>query len=409
MAIKNSQSKRMALANMLKQRPIYNQRMANFMSPTGALGGLPSLTNPGNVPQNTGINQLLRPAQSSLSNIYNPSVQPTGPTGLTSNFYDPSYGIDRGFADQMTARNKAMQGMDSGQIQYDPVNKSFFSVGAMGQRGGPALQGTYDQMYRQYDMNNQLRGLGTPSSLTPMQQAEVAQAGTNPFNAAQIDFMNKNQDVFGGGSIKPMTSQPNTTQPPEFQLPFSSPASVRPTQTGLSQPTQDQSVRPPLGGGYGQQATRYISPEERNSMEAYYRQDGINQANRPRVSDTPEQQAYANQMIASKGQGIGQQPIAGQPSAPVGGYANSGKVNQSMPSTGYPKINEAGFGDARGFANMPKMNDTGFGDARGYANNGVTSANIGQATQNYPKQRQAPARRPVNRGKLNQLMPTPGV
>lgn len=103
----------------------------------------------------------------------------------------------------MTARNKAMQGMDSGQIQYDPASKSFYNVGAMGQRNGPSLSGTYDQMYHGYDINNQLRDLGTPGSLTPRQQAGVAQAGvaqagTSPFNAAQIDFMNKNQDVFGG-------------------------------------------------------------------------------------------------------------------------------------------------------------------------------------------------------------------
>jgi hypothetical protein len=41
-------------------------------------------------------------------------------------------------------------------------------------------------------------------------------------------------------------------------------------------------------------------------MDAYRRKDAIDQANRPRFSDTPEQQAYANQMIAFKGQGIGQ-------------------------------------------------------------------------------------------------------
>ena len=351
MAIKNSQSKRMALANMLKQRSIYNQRMANFMSPTGAPGGLRSLTNPGNVPQNTGINQLLRPAQSSLSNIYNPSVQPTGPTGLTSNFYDPSYGIDRGFADQMTARNKAMQGMDSGQIQYDPVNKSFFSVGGMGQRGGPELQGTYDQMYHKYDINNQLRGLGTSSAggVGGMSQGD-------PFNAAQIDFMNKNQDVYG---------------------PYSSPS--------------DQN-------GNKLQAMK----------DAQVSQGGLSQLNTP------------NRPLRL---------MQGDDSSSVGG-----KIQQPMPSTGMPKMSDGAFVDPirsfnkgatpalntqSGKVNQPMPLSTFVDPIRSF-NNGATPAPntqadslgavaLGQPTQSYPKQSQAPARRPVNRGKLNQLMPTPGV
>ena len=314
MAIKNSQSKRMALANMLKQNATKNQRMANFMSPTGAAGGLQSLTNPGNVPQ-----------QAAFMNSLLSGQQPTGPTGLTSNFYDPSYGIDRGFADQMTARNKAMQGMDSGQIQYDPASKSFFSVGARGQRGGPALSGTYDQMYHKYDINNQLAALGTSSA-----GGVGGMPRGGPFNAAQIDFINKNQDVYGP------YSSPSDQNGNKLQAMKDAQAA---SQGGLSQPTQTQSVRPPLGGG----------------------------------------------------------------------YANSGKVNQPMPSTGYPKMDYGTFVDPiRSFNNgaTPARNtqvkSAGL-DALG------SGANIGQATQSYPKQSQAPAGKPVNRGKLNQLMPTPGV
>ena len=361
MAIKNSQSKRMALANMLKQRPIYNQRMANFMSPASqqqaaaqaALGSqyIPS--------QDRNV-LAAQAAQSSLSNIYNPSVQPTGPTGLTSNFYDPSYGIDRGFADQMTARNKAMQGMDSGQIQYDPVSKSFFSVGAMGQRGGPELQGTYDQMYRKYDVQNQLRGLGTPGSLTPMQQAAGAQAGTNPFNAAQIDFMNKNQDVFGGGSIKPMTSQDRNVLAAQ---------AAQASQGGLSQPTQTQSVNPTQGQGQ-----QYAQKNQFDFMSDLMsgQQQGAQQA------------AFMNNLMSG-------QPTQAQSVRPplTGGAAvNRNKIQQPMPSTG-----------------LPKMNDTGFGNARGFNNNRVIPANMGQPK---PLQSQAPATRPTNRGKLSQLAPTPG-
>ena len=336
MAIKNSQSKRMALANMLKQRPIYNQRMANFMSPTGALGGLPSLTNPGNVPQNTGINQLLRPAQSSLSNIYNPSVQPTGPTGLTSNFYDPSYGIDRGFADQMTARNKAMQGMDSGQIQYDPVNKSFFSVGAMGQRGGPALQGTYDQMYRKYDVQNQLRGLGTPSSLTPMQQAEVAQAGTNPFNAAQIDFMNKNQDVFtpradkGASKLQLASDQPATTQ-----TNYAAPTSSLSGQQGVGLAALGSQAMPTQSTALGQlpKTPSYAAPTANTSFN---NQSPVNMT-QPQSNNYQAQGTAGMSQLQSSGQSVPGYPqqIGNQRSAaPRAKTASRGKLSQLMPPPG---------------------------------------------------------------------------
>ena len=328
-------------------------------APAGGKGGLPSLTNPGNVP--TGINQLLRPPSNAIvgmsrdemmrrydaakaNQVNNPSVAYQTPqmpqkirqfqlpfsspasvrptqTGLTSNFYDPSYGIDRGFADQMTARNKAMQGMDSGQIQYDPVNKSFFSVGARGQRGGPALQGTYDQMYHKYDINNQLAALGTSSA-----GGVGGMPRGGPFNAAQIDFINKNQDVYGP------YSSPSDQNGNKLQAMKDAQDAQAASQGGLSQPTQTQSVRPPLGGG----------------------------------------------------------------------YANSGKVNQPMPSTGYPKINEAGFGDARNF-------NFGATPAPNTQADSLGAVALGQPTQSYPKQSQAPARKPVNRGKLNQLMPTPGV
>jgi hypothetical protein len=68
------------------------------------------------------------------------------------------------------------------------------------------------------------------------------------------------------------------------------------------------------GGGYGQQATRYISPEERNSMEAYYRQDGINQANRLSRSFNNGATPALNTQASSAGAAA-----LGQPNAPAGG------------------------------------------------------------------------------------------
>ena len=328
MASRNSQSRRMALADMLKQRPINDERMARYMSPEQ-----PSI---GQNSANQGIGQLSDGYNRPTAPMMQDFNAPPQSTGLTSNFYDPSYGIDRGFADQMTARNQAMQGMDSGQIQYDPVNKSFFSVGAMGQRGGPALQGTYDQMYRQYDMNNQLRGLGTPGSLTPMQQAEVAQAGTNPFNAAQIDFMNKNQDVFtpradkGASKLQFASDQPATTQ-----TNYAAPTSSLSGQQGVGLAALGSQAMPTQSTALGQlpKTPSYAAPTANTSFN---NQSPVNMT-QPQSNNYQAQGTAGMSQLQSSGQSVPGYPqqIGNQRSAaPRAKTASRGKLSQLMPPPG---------------------------------------------------------------------------
>ena len=328
MASRNSQSRRMALADMLKQRPINDERMARYMSPEQ-----PSI---GQNSANQGIGQLSDGYNRPTAPMMQDFNAPPQSTGLTSNFYDPSYGIDRGFADQMTARNQAMQGMDSGQIQYDPVSKSFFSVGAMGQRGGPALQGTYDQMYRQYDMNNQLRGLGTPSSLTPMQQAEVAQAGTNPFNAAQIDFMNKNQDVFtpradkGASKLQLASDQPATTQ-----TNYAAPTSSLSGQQGVGLAALGSQAMPTQSTALGQlpKTPSYAAPTANTSFN---NQSPVNMT-QPQSNNYQAQGTAGMSQLQSSGQSVPGYPqqIGNQRSAaPRAKTASRGKLSQLMPPPG---------------------------------------------------------------------------
>ena len=75
---------------------------------------------------------------------------------------------------------------------------------------------------------------------------------------------------------------------------------------------------------------------------------------------------------------------------------NSGKVNQPMPPTG--------FGDASGFANNVVT------PANSSLNSQASSAGLnalGSAGGNYIKPVQSKSSRPVSRGKLSQLAPTP--
>ena len=84
------------------------------------------------------------------------------------------------------------------------------------------------------------------------------------------------------------------------------------------------------GGGYGQQATRYISPEERNSMEAYYRQDGINQANRLSRSfnmDRGQQQSPSNAIV-----GMSRDEMMRRYDAAKANQVNNPSGQQQMPA-----------------------------------------------------------------------------
>ena len=141
------------------------------------------------------------------------------------------------------------------------------------------------------------------------------------------------------------------------------------SQGGLSQPTQTQSVNPTQGQGQ-----QYAQKNQFDFMSDLMsgQQQGAQQA------------AFMNNLMSG-------QPTQAQSVRPplTGGAAvNRNKIQQPMPSTG-----------------LPKMNDTGFGNARGFNNNRVIPANMGQPK---PLQSQAPATRPTNRGKLSQLAPTPG-
>ena len=332
MAIKNSQSKGVALANMLKQNATKNQRMASYMSPTGAAGGLQSLTNPGNVPQNTGINQLLRPAQSSLSNIYNPSVQPTQ-TGLTSNLRPPSNAIVGMSRDEMMKRYaeaKANQVNNPSGQQQMPAYK------------GPT-QAQWGQMKNQpaigYESAPSLGGQQGATYLSP--EERKAYFANNPSVAYQTPQM---QQEFFMNNLLNRGQQPITQQMP------------RPADS----------------------YTGFLDPRLAGTDAAFGNSRG-----------------FGNQLSNAGGLG---KTASGQPNAPAGG-----KVNQPMPSTGYPKMDWGTFVDPiRSFNN-------GATPARNTQADSLGAVALGQPTQSYPKQSQAPARRPVNRGKLNQLMPTPGV
>ena len=255
---------------------------------------------------------------------------PPQSTGLTSNFYDPSYGIDRGFADQMTARNKAMQGMDSGQIQYDPVNKSFYNVGARGQMSGPSLSGTYDQMYRQYDMNNQLAGLGTPAA------GGMAQAGGNQFNAAQLDFMGKNQDVFtpradkGASKLQFASDQPATTQ-----TNYAAPTSSLSGQQGVGLAALGSQAMPTQSTALGQlpKTPSYAAPTANTSFN---NQSPVNMT-QPQSNNYQAQGTAGMSQLQSSGQSVPGYPqqIGNQRSAaPRAKTASRGKLSQLMPPPG---------------------------------------------------------------------------
>lgn len=322
MASRNSQSRRMALADMLKQRPINDERMARYMSPEQ-----PSI---GQNSANQGIGQLSDGYNRPTAPMMQDFNAPPQSTGLTSNFYDPSYGIDRGFADQMTARNQAMQGMDAGQTQYDPTSKSFYNVGARGQMSGPSLSGTYDQMYRQYDMNNQLAGLGTPAA------GGMAQAGGNQFNAAQLDFMGKNQDVFtprsdkGASKLQLASDQPATTQ-----TNYAAPTSSLSGQQGVGLAALGSQAMPTQSTALGQlpKTPSYAAPTANTSFN---NQSPVNMT-QPQSNNYQAQGTAGMSQLQSSGQSVPGYPqqIGNQRSAaPRAKTASRGKLSQLMPPPG---------------------------------------------------------------------------
>jgi hypothetical protein len=312
----------MALADMLKQRPINDERMARYMSPEQ-----PSI---GQNSANQGIGQLSDGYNRPIAPMMQDFNAPPQSTGLTSNFYDPSYGIDKGFADQMTARNQAMQGMDAGQTQYDPASKSFYNVGAMGQMNGPSLSGTYDQMYRKYDMNNQLAGLGTPAA------GGMAQAGGNQFNAAQLDFMGKNQDVFtpradkGASKIQFASDQPATTQ-----TNYAAPTSSLSGQQGVGLAALGSQAMPTQSTALGQlpKTPSYAAPTANTSFN---NQSPVNMT-QPQSNNYQAQGTAGMSQLQSSGQSVPGYPqqIGNQRSAaPRAKTASRGKLSQLMPPPG---------------------------------------------------------------------------
>lgn len=337
MASRNSQSRRMALADMLKQRPINDERMARYMSPEQ-----PSI---GQNSANQGIGQLSDGYNRPTAPMMQDFNAPPQSTGLTSNFYDPSYGIDRGFADQMTATNKRMVGTDAGQTQYDPATKSFYQTGGMTRNGpNPTLNGTYDQMYHKYDINNQLAGLGTPAA------GGMAQAGGNQFNAAQLDFMGKNQDVYGP------YSSPSDQNGNKLQAMKDAQDAQAASQGGLSQPTQ----------------TNYAAPT--SSLSG---QQGVGLA------------ALGSQAMPTQSTALGQLPKTPSYAAPT---ANTSFNNQSPVNMTQPQSNNY---QAQGTAGMSQLQSSG------------------QSVPGYPQQignqrSAAPRAKTASRGKLSQLMPPPG-
>jgi hypothetical protein len=122
-----------------------------------------------------------------------------------------------------------------------------------------------------------------------------------------------------------------------------------------------------------QQAARYVSPEERNSMEAYYRQDALDQAGRPRFSNLPSMDAGFGD---PRGFNFGATPALNTQASSAGAAALG---QQQMPSLRgqqipYSSSMDAGMGDPRGYANNSLLS----GQQQMPAYNGPTQAQWGQ-------------------------------
>jgi hypothetical protein len=280
-----------------------------------------------NTPQQQMFNRFQPPQQQFRQPVTQPAQGPVyadqslnAPGNQPQQFQQPQYGrFGRGFMPQN--RGGYERQMDQLRGGYNRPMPLMMQSNPQAPQPDAAYN-TYMQSLPEYaqrqDLQRQMEALSVKMQADPQ--------GTTMRNALQANARQimPQQDMGYGGDYGRFNMDRGQQQSPEEYARQRGYAYEPPARGNQ---TLDQFQ---LTQGRGQGATRYISPEEQAAMDAYRRKDAIDQANRPRFSDTPEQQAYANQMIAFKGQGIGQPAPntqlsgalaagLGQPNAPAGG------------------------------------------------------------------------------------------
>jgi len=208
---------------------------------SGAMSGMPQMPQqPGQpIPSAGGKGQPSFPFQGQPPGQPSPGASANfRPEGYVSPY--ANYGFDPGFSQYLDNRYYNTRGMDGGQLNYDPTNQMFTTVGARRAPGsGPDPTTSLANMQRTYEIENQLRTMGPRPDTNGMLSSMDIQNYTrnNP------EFMKLQNELYSiNNPGQPMPQFP--PQKPGTFNPFDRPGQPQPQ----TQPMNPQGPVRPYGG-----------------------------------------------------------------------------------------------------------------------------------------------------------------